>query len=97
MEQHETYKSRSGNMNDRLGSLSISLVSMTDQQNMLTKAMRARNEKARSTYEERRKRLQEMLDMEESMEKDETNLENALLKQNKEMEAIAAVIAAARD
>jgi hypothetical protein len=97
MEQHETFKSRSGNMNDRLGSLSVSLVSMMDQQSMLTKAMKNRNEKAKTTFEDRKKRLQEMLDMEESMEKDETHLENALKKQNKEMEAIAAVIAAARD
>jgi hypothetical protein len=97
MEQHETFKSRSGNMNDRLGSLSVSLVSMMDQQSMLTKAMKNRNEKAKSTFEDRKKRLQEMLDMEESMEEDETHLENALKKQNKEMEAIAAVIAAARD
>jgi hypothetical protein len=97
MEDRETFKSRSGNMNDRLGSLSISLVSMMDQQTMLTKAMKNRNEKAKSTFEERKKRLQELLDMEESMETDETHLEKALKKQNKEMEAIAAVIAAARD
>jgi hypothetical protein len=97
MEDREAFKSRSGNMNDRLGSLSISLVSMMDQQTMLTKAMKNRNEKAKSTFEDRKKRLQELLDMEESMENDEAHLEKALKKQNKEMEAIAAVIAAARD
>jgi hypothetical protein len=97
MEQHETFERRSGNMNDRLGSLSVSLVSMMEQQNMLTNAMKNRNTKAKSTFDDRKKRLQDMLDMEESMENDETNLENALKKQNKEMEAIAAVIAAARD
>lgn len=96
MEQHESFKKRSGNMNDRLGSLSVSLESMMEQQSMLTKSMKSRNAKNKESFQKRQTRLQEMLDMEKTMEEDEVKLEGALKKQSKEMEAIAAVIAAAR-
>jgi len=97
MEQHESFKKRSGNMNDRLGSLSASLESMMEQQIMLTATMKQRNTTVKESFTERQQRLTELMELEKSMEVDESKLENALKKQTKEMEAIAAVIAAARD
>lgn len=97
MEKHAGYQKRSGYMNDRLGSLSASLQSMMEQQSTLTKAMKERNAKRRQNFEERAKRLNELIEIEKTMEGDEVALDLALKKQSREMEAIAAVVKAARD
>lgn len=97
MEQHEGFKKKNHNMNDRLGSLSASLESMMEQQNMLTKSLKKRSDKRKATYEDRQARLKELMDLEKSLQEDDDQLDTSLNKQTREMEAIAAVIAAARE
>lgn len=95
MEQHEKFKKKSDFMNDRLGSLSASLSSMMDQHKTVLKAMRDRENAWKSSASERKKQLDALMSLESEVENDDS-LEAALDKTNKEMEAIAAVIAAAR-
>jgi len=97
MEQHDNFKKKSHQLTDRLGSLSVSLESMMDQQRTLTKALQARNEQYRDVFKRRQDKLKELEELEKDMAKDEDKLEVSLDKQMKEMEAIAAVIAAARE
>jgi len=97
MEQHESYKKKDGMMNDRLGSLSAGLQSMLEQQAMLQKSMQLRNESVAKCYETRKKLLQELNDMEDTIVSDEEKLTAALDKQTRELNAISAVIKAARE
>jgi chromosome segregation ATPase len=97
MDKHDTFKKKSINLSDRLGSLSVSLESMMEQQAALTVAMKERNEQYQDVIRQRRTKLNELEELEAGMQKDETNLEKSLDKQMKEMEAIAAVIAATRN
>ncbi|GKY94450.1 hypothetical protein MPSEU_000410900 [Mayamaea pseudoterrestris] len=97
MEQHDNFKKKAHNLSDRLGSLSVSLESMMDQQKALAKAMQERNEQYQNVLRQRQTKLKELEELERGMEKDENMLESSLEKQMKEMEAIAAVIAAARE
>lgn len=97
MEQHETVKKKSGNTTDRLATLSISLDSMMEQQNILTKTVKNRNERYKETFQKRQELFQQLLAMDKAVEVDEGKLDASLKKQTREMEAIAAVIKAARD
>jgi hypothetical protein len=97
MEQHDAFKKKAHNLSDRLGSLSVSLESMMDQQKSLAKAMQERNAQYQNVLQKRQMKLRELEELERGMEKDEDMLESSLEKQMKEMEAIAAVIAAARE
>lgn len=96
MEQHEKFKKKSDFMNDRLGSLSASLSSMMDQHKTVLKAMRDREEAWKQSAVDRKEQLNILMSLESEVESDDS-LEAALDKTNKEMEAIAAVIAAARN
>lgn len=95
MEQHEKFKKKSDFMNDRLGSLSASLSSMMEEHKTVLKAMREREDSWKKAASDRRAQLQALMALENESTKDDS-LEKALEKTNKEMEAIAAVIAAAR-
>ena len=95
MEQHEKFKKKSDFMNDRLGSLSASLASMMDQHKTVLKAMRDREDAWKKSATSRKEQLKILVSLETEIETDES-LEAALDKTNKEMEAISAVIAAAR-
>lgn len=97
MDQHEKFKKKSGNMNERLGSLSVSLESMMEQQSNFQKIVKERNAAVEKAYKVRQQKLQELVDMEQTIKYEEAKLESSLLKQNHELEAIAAVIKAARD
>jgi Ankyrin repeats (3 copies) len=95
MEQHEKFKRKSDFMNDRLGSLSASLQSMMDQHKTVLKAMRDREDAWKYSATQRKEQLKILMSLESEVETDDS-LEAALDKTHKEMEAIAAVIAAAR-
>jgi hypothetical protein len=97
MEQHDAFKKKAHQLSDRLGSLSVSLESMMDQQKSLSRSMHERNEQYQRVIQQRQVKLMELEELERSMAKDESMLESSLEKQMKEMEAIAAVIAATRD
>jgi len=97
MEQHDNYKKKSTQLVDRLGSLSASLESMIDQQKKLSNSMKKRSSQYKDVLKKRQEKLKEIELLEKSMEGDDDNLESSLDKQMKEMECIAAVIAAARE
>jgi hypothetical protein len=97
MEQHQTSQKKSGNMNDRLGSLVLSLESMKEEQFHLEKAVRQRKASVDVAYVQRKEKLNELLAIEEAIKVDEEQLEASLQKQSRELEAISAVIKAARD
>ena len=59
--------------------------------------MKQRNDQYKDVLKKRQEKLKELAELEKSMEEDGNTLETALSKQMKEMEAIAAVIAAARE
>ena len=84
-------------MNDRLASLVYSLESMMDRQSSLEKSVKDRNEKRRKAIKERKEALKKLLEMDDSSDDEDFSLETRFKKQTKEMEAIAAVINAARD
>ncbi|CAB9524763.1 expressed unknown protein [Seminavis robusta] len=96
MEQHEKFKKKSDFMNDRLGSLSASLQSMMDQHKTVLKAMRDREYAWKKSAVDRKEQLKILMSLESEVESDDS-LEASLDKTNKEMEAIAAIIAAARN
>lgn len=90
-------------MSDRLGSLSASLTSMMEAQDNLLKMVQTRDSRVATNAAMRRSKLQELLDSEDEIladlvEKtdDESSIDVAFEKQTKEMDAIAAVIKAAR-
>jgi len=98
---HDKYKRKSEIMSDRIGSLSASLTGMMDQQEHLMHTLQSRDARLMEESAMRRASLQELLDMENQLLSDVAtddgeSIEDALYKQNKEMNAIAAVIAAAR-
>ena len=93
MEQHDL----SQQLTDRLGSLSVGLESMMEQQKTVAVSLKDRNDQYKDVLKKRQDKLRELEELEALMHKDENHLEVSLLKQMKEMEAIAAVIAAARD
>eukprot|EP00548_Thalassiothrix_antarctica_P005248 CAMPEP_0194145412 /NCGR_PEP_ID=MMETSP0152-20130528/17410_1 /TAXON_ID=1049557 /ORGANISM="Thalassiothrix antarctica, Strain L6-D1" /LENGTH=498 /DNA_ID=CAMNT_0038845643 /DNA_START=36 /DNA_END=1532 /DNA_ORIENTATION=- len=101
-EHCEIYKTRATNMNDRIGSLSVSLSSMMDQQSGLVKVIQER-EMLESNYGElRRQKLKDMLKVEEKMlhslkNEEHQEISSAFETQGREMDAIAAVISAIRD
>jgi Ankyrin repeats (3 copies) len=97
MEQHDRFKKKSHQLTDRLGSLSVSLESMMEQQKSVAVSLKDRNDQYRDTLRKRKEKLRELEELETTMQNDENNLEASLAKQMKEMEAIAAVIAAARE
>jgi hypothetical protein len=97
MEQHDLFKKKSHQLTDRLGSLSVSLESMMDQQKTVAIQLKDRNDQYKDVLKKRQEKLRELDELEATMLRDDNNLEGSLAKQMKEMEAIAAVIAAARE
>mmetsp|Transcript_6209 Transcript_6209/g.9545 ORF Transcript_6209/g.9545 Transcript_6209/m.9545 type:complete len:459 (-) Transcript_6209:88-1464(-) len=99
-ENCEAFKSRYDHMNDRIGSLSASLSSMMEQQSTLVKNVQEREMREAENGAIRRNKLKGLLDMEErmvnSIKDDSGNVTAAFANQAKEMDAIAAVIAAIR-
>mmetsp|Transcript_15346 Transcript_15346/g.22652 ORF Transcript_15346/g.22652 Transcript_15346/m.22652 type:complete len:464 (+) Transcript_15346:51-1442(+) len=99
-ENCETFKSRYDHMNDRIGSLSASLSSMMEQQSTLVKTIQEREMREAENGAIRRNKLKGLLDMEERMvaniKQDSGEVTTAFANQAKEMDAIAAVIAAIR-
>mmetsp|Transcript_23522 Transcript_23522/g.25948 ORF Transcript_23522/g.25948 Transcript_23522/m.25948 type:complete len:481 (+) Transcript_23522:108-1550(+) len=98
-EHCDIFKTRAENMSNRFGSLSVSLSSMMEEQSALVKVIQQREEEESFNRKFRKQRAREMLEAEEvdSMN-DNSDIEvtSAFSKQAKEMEAIAAVIAAVR-
>ena len=97
MDQHQNQKKKSGDVNERLASLVYNLESMMDRQSSLEKSVKERREKRKQALNERKEALKKLLDMDDESEDDDSSLESRFKKQTKEMEAIAAVINAARD
>ncbi|GAX19186.1 hypothetical protein FisN_4Lh229 [Fistulifera solaris] len=97
MDQHEAFKKRSGAVNGRLGSLTATLESMVENQSIIQETLTSKSTSLSEKYETRKKLLQELLQMEESLQKDEEILEQALMKQSRELGAISAIINATRD
>ena len=95
-DQHDKHKKRSELLGDRLGSLSVSLYSMLEQQNDVLDAMRNREEQWNALSDLRRNKMRELVALEEQEAAEEVELKSCLTKQTREMEAIQAVIAAAR-
>jgi hypothetical protein len=95
-DQHDKYKVRSEMLGDRLGSLSVSLYSMLEQQSVVLEAMNAREEQWAALSDIRRDKMRELVALEEQEAQEEVELKTCLTKQTREMEAISAVIAAAR-
>lgn len=96
MEQHEQVQRQSTNTHDRLASLSISLTSMREQQDYLVETVSQRNTHYRQATEQRRELLKQLQGIDEEICAAEDKVGAALQKQTREMEAIAAVINAAR-
>ena len=97
MEKHDTSQKKSGHLNDRLGSLDSSLAAMMDTQAALEKAIHGRNKSVGRTCKLRKQALEELLDMEERIQNGDGMMIASLRKQARELEAISAVIKAARD
>jgi chromosome segregation ATPase len=98
-EQHDLYKKKSEHMNDRLGSLSASLQSMMSEQQKVVNGMREREATIQHSTKLRKDRLKELLKQEDELESvfvQNDDLRAAVEKQSREMDAIAAVIAVAR-
>jgi chromosome segregation ATPase len=97
----EVHRRKSENMNDRIGSLSASLSSMMDQQADLMKTINSKESRAVEDASARRSKLQALMEMEDRMIAsskfgNDSTVSVAFEKQAKEMDAIAAVIAAIR-
>ena len=97
MEQHENVKKKTGNTNDRLATLSISLDSMMEQQSILTRTVKERNKNYKAMFKKRQELFEQLLTMDNEVADDEGKLDASLEKQTRELDAIAAVINAARD
>jgi len=100
-EHCEIFKSKADNMSDRLGSLFVSLSCMMEQQSALVKLIEERELREAERREMRRNRAREMLEVEEQNEDalkigNHREITSVFNKQAKEMDAIAAVIAASR-
>jgi hypothetical protein len=97
----EIYRRKADHMNDRIGSLSASLSSMMDHQADLMKSVKDRESRAAEDALLRRSKLEALIEMEERIINsakydNDGNVSQAFEKQAKEMDAIAAVIAAIR-
>lgn len=97
----ELYRRKADHMNDRIGSLSASLSSMMDHQADLMKSVKDRESRAAEDALLRRSKLEALIEMEERLINtakydNDGNVSQAFEKQAKEMDAIAAVIAAIR-
>jgi DNA repair exonuclease SbcCD ATPase subunit len=97
----ELYRRKADHLNDRIGSLSASLSSMMDHQADLMKSVKDRESRAAEDALLRRSKLEALIEMEErlinaSKYDNDGNVSQAFEKQAKEMDAIAAVIAAIR-
>lgn len=97
MDEHQSQKKKSGDMNERLASLVYSLECMMDRQTSLEKSVKERREKRQKALKERKEALKNLLEMDDACDEDDSSLESRFKKQTKEMEAVAAVINAARD
>lgn len=98
-EQHDLYKKKSEHMNDRLGSLSASLQSMMSEQQKVVNGLRERETAIQRGAKLRKDRLKELLKHEDELDTvfgQNDDLRSAVEKQSREMDAIAAVIAVAR-
>jgi hypothetical protein len=96
MDEHESQKKKSVNVNDRLSSLVYNIEAMMERQTTLQQAVKERRDKRKQILKERKEALKKLLEMEE-LSDDDSTMEIRFKKQTKEMEAIAAVINAARD
>mmetsp|Transcript_12411 Transcript_12411/g.16306 ORF Transcript_12411/g.16306 Transcript_12411/m.16306 type:complete len:483 (-) Transcript_12411:174-1622(-) len=97
MEEHDELKKVSDGMNGRLGSLSVNLSGLMSQQKDLAKIIRSSAEKRKTSYELRKENMRALLEMEEEHQQEDEALESKLKKQSREMEALSAMIEAARD
>lgn len=97
MEQHQSHRKKSGNVNERLASLVYNLESMMDRQSSLEQSVKERREKRKKALNARKEALKKLLELDDESDEEESSLEVRFKKQTKEMEAIAAVINAARD
>lgn len=98
-ESHDHYKKRTEHMEDRWGSLSTSLNTMVENQCGITSSILDREERLVNGMELRRAKLQAMLDFENQFMvagNPETRCQEAVDKQQKELEAMAVVLAAAK-
>ena len=98
----EVYKRKADNFNDRIGSLAVSLSSMMDQQADLMKSVRDREGRVAEEAMVRRSKLEALIEMEDRLIDEvkfdnEGNVAQGFQRQAKEMDAIAAVIAAIRN
>jgi hypothetical protein len=69
---------------------------MMERQSSLQKEVKERRDKRKQALKERKEALKKLLEMDD-LSDDDSAMENRFKKQTKEMEAIAAVINAARD
>jgi len=97
MEEHDNLKQKNTNTVGRLASLSVSLEGLMSQQRDLAKIIRSSASKRKESYKTRKENMRALLEMEEVNEEDDDALEGKLKKQSKEMEALQAMIEAARD
>jgi hypothetical protein len=97
MEKHEAIQKRSDETMKRLFSLQISLDSMMEHQNILSSAVKNRNEKMKETSDKRQALFAQLLEIDADTLFEEDKLDASISKQTREMEAIAAVIKAARE
>lgn len=97
MEKHESLQKKTTGFNDRLGSVTLSLTSITDQHRILSQVMEERGKRTRDINETRNAKLRELLAIEEEIMEYESKVDTCIAKQNREIEAINAMVAAARD
>jgi hypothetical protein len=100
-EAHDKYKRKSEIMADRIGSLSASLSGMMDEQENLIRSLQDRDTRLMEESMTRRNQLQDLIDMEDRYVADASvgdgrYIEDVMDRQNKEMDAIAALIASVR-
>jgi predicted nucleic acid-binding Zn-ribbon protein len=97
MEKHDAIQKRSDETMKRLFSLQISLDSMMEHQNILSSVVKNRNEKMKDTSDKRQALFAQLLEIDADTLFEEDKLDASISKQTREMEAIAAVIKAARE
>ena len=97
MEEHDQLMQRSGSMNDRLTSLSVSLEALMNQQKDLAKVIKTRSDLRKRALQKRQETMRTLMELEETDEDEDETLELKLKKQTKEMEALSAMIRAAQD
>lgn len=70
---------------------------MMEQQSILTKTVKERNKNYKAMFKKRQELFEQLLTMDNEVVDDEGKLDASLEKQTRELDAIAAVINAARD